>query len=113
KNRFSKTALYLLENYRTAERMAHMNSASYDNLKKISRGKFSMQKFLKLKELASSTVGEDNELFAAQLNSLMNLYKQTAVEVDSIESQIVSLIDEIQPKSLTIPGIGALSAAVI
>lgn len=113
KNRFSKTALYLLENYSTAERMAHMNSASYDNLRKISRGKFSMQKFLKLKELATNTVGEDNEIFATQLNSLMNLYKQTVVEVNSIESQIVSLIDEIQPKSLTIPGIGALSAAVI
>ncbi|WP_105620108.1 IS110 family RNA-guided transposase [Vallitalea okinawensis] len=112
-NRFSKTALYLLENYRTAEKMARMNSQSYDNLRRISRGKFSMQKFLKLKELARNTVGSDNELFVSQLNSLMTLYKQAAHEVNSLETQIISLIEEIKPKSLTIPGIGSLSVAVI
>ncbi|WP_277408186.1 IS110 family transposase [Lacrimispora xylanisolvens] len=112
-NRFSKTALYLLENYRTAEKMAHMNSQSYDNLRRISRGKFTLQKFLKLKELAKNTIGEDNEIFVSQLNSLMALYKQAAQEVESLETQILSLIKEVSPKSLTIPGIGALSAAVI
>ena len=112
-NRLSKTALYLLENYGSAEKMARMNSASYDYLRKISRGKFSMQKFLKLKELASNTVGEDNEIFLLQLQSLLNLYNQSASEVDKLEKQIISLISEIQPKSMSIPGIGPLSAAVI
>lgn len=113
KNRFSKTALYLLENYASAEKMARMNTASYDNLRKISRGKFSMQKFLKLKELAANTVGEDNDIFNSQLHSLMALYKQSAIEVESLEQQIIILIDTIKPHSMTIPGIGALSAAVI
>lgn len=112
-HRLSKTAIYLLENYGTAEKMARMNSQSYDNLRRISRGKFSLQKFLKLKELAKNTVGEDNEIFVSQLNSLMTLYKQVAQEVDTLETQILSLIEEVNPKSLTIPGIGALSAAVI
>ena len=113
KNRFSKTALYLLENYGSADKMARMNAASYDNLRKISRGKFSMQKFLKLKELATNTVGEDNDIFASQLHSLMALYKQSAIEVESLEQQIITLIDAVKPHSMTIPGIGALSAAVI
>ena len=113
KNRFSKTALYLLENYGTAEKMARMNSASYENLRKISRGKFSMLKFLKLKDLASNTVGESNEIFVSQLNSLLNLYKQSCIEVDSLEQQIIALIEEISPHTLSIPGIGPLSAAVI
>lgn len=112
-NRFSKTALYLLENYGSAEKMARMNSTSYDNLRKISRGKFSMQKFLKLKTLAANTVGENNEIFSLQLQSLLNLYNQSAIEVDKLEEQIISLISDIQPKSMTIPGIGPLSAAVI
>ena len=112
-NHFSKTAFYLLENYGSAERMARMNSASYDNLRRISRGKFSMQKFIKLKEIASNTVGEDNEIFSLQLQSLLNLYKQSANEVEKLEKQIISLISDIQPKSMTIPGIGPLSAAVI
>lgn len=112
-NRFSKTALYLLENYGSAEKMARMNSASYDNLRRISRGKFSMQKFIKLKEIAANTVGEDNEIFSLQLQSLLNLYNQSANEVEKLEEQIISLISDIQPKSMTIPGIGPLSAAVI
>ena len=56
-NRLGATALYLLENYGTAEKMSHMNSVSYENLRKLSRGKFSVQKFMKLKELATNTVG--------------------------------------------------------
>lgn len=112
-NKFGATALYLLENYGTAEKMAHMNSMSYDNLRRISRGKFSMQKFFKLKDLAKNTVGEDNEIFVSQLNSLLALYRQAAHEVDSLEKQIVTLVEEIKPRSLTIPGIGALSSAVI
>jgi Transposase and inactivated derivatives len=112
-NKFGATALYLLENYGTAEKMSHMNSLSYDNLRRISRGKFSMQKFLKLKELAKNTIGEDNEIFITQLNSLLALYRQAAHEVDALESQIFSLIEDINPRSLTIPGIGALSSAII
>ena len=113
KNHFTKTAFYLLENYGTAEKMSRMNSASYENLHKVSRGKFSMQKFLKLKELASNTVGESNEIFSSQLNSLMTLYKQACREVDSLEQQIIKLIEEVNPHTLSIPGIGPLSAAVI
>lgn len=112
-NRFSKTALYLLETYGSAENMAQMNPSSYENLRKISRGKFSMQKFIKLKELAANTVGADNEIFSLQLQSLLTLYNQCAKEVERLEEQIISLITNIQPKSMTIPGIGPLSAAVI
>jgi len=93
--------------------MAHMNSQSYDILRRISRGKFSMQKFIKLKELANNTVGENNFIFSSQLSSLLSLYKASAKEIDSLESQIISLISQMNPRLLTIPGIGALSAAVI
>jgi len=112
-NRLGATALYLLENYGTAEKISRMNAQSYDALRRISRGKFSMQKFLKLKELAKNTVGEDNSIFILQLNCLLALYRLCAKEADSLEQQIIFLIHEVNPKALTIPGIGALSAAVI
>lgn len=44
--RLSKTSLYLLEHYGSAERMAHMNSVSYEKLRSLSRGRFSSQQFL-------------------------------------------------------------------
>lgn len=113
KNTLGKTALYLLENYGSAEKMARMNAASYEHLRKISRGKFTMQKFLKLKELAANTVGENNEIFDSQLNSLLALYNQCVIEIESLEQRITTLIKDVNPRTLTIPGIGALSAAVI
>ena len=111
--RFSKTALYLLETYGSAEKMARMNSASYEKLRSLSRGKFSPQQFLKLKELAANTVGVNNSIFDVELNSLLSLFKSLAKEIDTIEKEINKLIEEVHPHYMSIPGIGSLSAAVI
>ena len=111
--RFSKTALYLLETYGTAEKMARMNSASYDHLRRLSRGKFSPQQFLELKRLATETVGVDNGIFQAELDCLLTLYKNLAEQISVLEKQISDLIEEIHPHYMSIPGIGPLSAAVI
>lgn len=112
-NKFSKTAIHLLENYGDADRMSRMNSLSYENLRRISRGKFSPKKFIELKNLAATTVGESNEIFDLQLSGLLSLYKLSANEIDSLEQKITELICKIDPRSLSIPGIGPLSAAVI
>ncbi len=40
KERLSKTALYLLENYGSAEKMARMHSASYEKLPSLSNESF-------------------------------------------------------------------------
>ena len=111
--RLSKTALYLLENYGSAEKMARMNSASYEKLRSISRGKFSPQQFLQLKELATNTIGVNNSIFDVELNSLLSLYKSLVKEIDTIEKEIQKLIEELHPHYMSIPGIGPLSAAVI
>ncbi|MBQ6896684.1 MAG: IS110 family transposase [Oscillospiraceae bacterium] len=112
-NRFSKTALYLLENYGSAEKMSRMNSVSYEKLRSISRGRFTPQHFLKLKELATNTVGVHNSIFDVELNSLLTLYKSLEKEIVSLETEINRLIDELNPHYLSIPGIGPISAAVI
>lgn len=111
--RLSKTALYLLENYGSAEKMARMNSASFEKLRSLSRGKFSPQQFLQLKELAANTVGVNNSIFDVELNSLLSLYKSLVKEIDTIEKEINKLIEEVHPHYMSIPGIGPLSAAVI
>ena len=113
KNRFSSTALYILEHYPSAEKIGRMNSASYEKLRCISRGKFSPKKFLELKTLAKNTVGQSNDIFETELKSLLTLYLQTVSEVDAIEQKIIDLIEEIHPRYMTIPGIGPISAAII
>ena len=111
--RFSKTALYLLENYGSAEKMARMNSASYEKLRSLSRGSFSPQQFLRLKDLATNTVGVNNSIFNIELNSLLTLYKSLVREIETLEKEIHTLIKEVHPHYMPIPGIGPLSAAVI
>ena len=111
--RLSKTAIYLLENYGSAEKMAHMNSASYDKLRCASRGKFSIQQFLRLKELAANTVGVNNSIFDIELNSLLTLYNSLCKEIKTLEAEITKLIEEVHPHYMSIPGIGPISAAVI
>ena len=111
--RLSKTALYLLENYGSAEKMARMNSASYEKLRSLSRGKFSPQQFLRLKELAANTVDVNNSIFDVELNSLLSLYKSLVKEINTIEKEINKLIEEVHPHYMSVPGIGPLSAAVI
>lgn len=113
KDKFSQTALYLLEKYHTPDKMARMNVASYDGIRCISRGKFSMQRFLALKELSANTVGDSNEIFEMQLISILNLYRLADTEVQRLEAEITALITELNPRVLTIPGIGPISAAII
>ncbi len=113
KEKFSQTALFILEKYHTPQRISRMNAASYDAIRCISRGKFSMQRFIALRDLALNTVGDSNELFEIQLISILNLYRLANSEVENLEKEIISLITELNPQSLTIPGIGPISAAVI
>lgn len=113
KEKFSQTALFIIEKYHTPERISRMNSSSYDSIRCVSRGKFSMQRFIALKELALNTVGDSNEIFETQLISILNLYRLADSEVARLENEIISLVTELNPQSLTIPGIGPISAAVI
>ncbi len=111
--RLFKTALYLLENYGSAEKMARMTSASYEKLRSLSRGKFSPQQFLQLKELAANTISVNNSIFDVELNSLLTLYKSLVREINTLEAQINMLIEEVHPHYMSVPGIGPISAAVI
>ena len=111
--RFSKTSLFLLENYGSSDKMARMTSTSYEKIRSISRGKFSPQQFLKLKELATNTVGVNNSIFDIELTSLLTLYKTLVKEINNLELEINKLIEEVHPHYMSIPGIGPMSAAVI
>jgi len=113
KNRFSATALYILANYPSPEKIANMNVRSYDYLRRISRGKFSMPQFVQLKALARNTVGDYDDIMCFELKMLLELYSQLDSKIDETEKMIASLIYEIDPPMLSIPGVGVQSAAII
>ena len=107
-NRFSTTSLYILEKYTSVDKIANMRD--FDTLKSLSRSHFTYSKFIKLKDLAKNTIGESNEIFELQLQILLNLYKEIDIKIDSIDNQISTIVKELNPPTLSIPGIGVNSS---
>ena len=110
-NRFSVTSLYILEKYKTTEKIANMRD--FDTLNKTSRGRFSYAKFIKLKDLAKNSIGESNEIFELQLQIILNLYNEIDSKINSLDKQISTIIKELNPPTLSIPGVGDISCATI
>lgn len=112
-HKFSVTALYILSNYATPEKISNMNSRSYETIRKLSRGKFTMSSFIQLKTLAKKTVGQSDDYLLQEMDVLLELYNQLDAKIQEIEEQVVECIRGINPPMLSMPGIGALSAAII
>ena len=110
---FSKTALHILEKYGSPNKIVSMRTTSYDEFRRISKGKFSMQKFLRLRELARNSVGVTNDIFETELACVLRLYRQLDHEISQIEDKIETLTVALNRPTLTIKGIGVQSAAVI
>lgn len=110
-NRFSATSLYLLNKYGNAEKISNMRD--FDTPNKLSRGSFTYAKFAQLKELAKNTIGESNEIYEIELYTLLSLYNEIDSKIDSLDKQISTIIKELNPPTLSIPGIGELTTAVI
>ena len=110
-NNFSKTLFYILNKYKTPEKIANMRD--FDSIKKASRGKFSYAKFLKIKEMAKNTIGECNEIFEFELNSLLILHSNIQEQIKELDNKIEKIIKELDSPTLSIKGIGIISCAGI
>ena len=110
-NDFSKTALFVLNRYKSANKIANMKD--FDSIRKVSRGKFTSAQFIKLKELAKNTVGSSNDIFETELESLIILHSQIDEQIKKLENKIEIIIKELNPPTLSIKGIGIISCAGI
>jgi len=112
-NKFSVTSLYILAHYPSPEAISNMNARSYDILRRKSRGRFSMDKFVTLKELARNTVGVYEKCYGIEMEALLDLHSQIDCKIDEIEAEIAQIIKDLNPPTLSIKGVGETSAAVI
>ena len=110
-NSFGVTSLYILNKYKTPDKIANMRD--FDTLHKLSRGSFTYAKFVKLKDLAKNTIGESNDIFEIELSSVLNLYKNIDDHIIELDKQISTIIKDLNPPTLSIPGIGVISCASI
>ena len=110
-NRISTTLLYILEKYKNTEHIALMRD--FDSLRSISHGKFSYAKFAKLKEIAKNSVGHHDNNSDLLISTYVSIINNFNDKIDPIDKQISTIIKELNPRMLSIPGLGEISAATI
>ena len=110
-NTISSTLLYILEKYKNTYHISLMKD--YESIRKVSHGKFTYAKFANLKQLAKNSVGQYNENTDLLISTYVSIINNFNDKLDPIEKQISTIIKELNPKMLTIPGLGEISAATI
>ena len=107
----SNTLLYILEKYKNTSHISLMKD--YESLRKLSHGKFTYAKFALLKQLTKDSIGhydDNSDLLISTYVSTINHFNE---KIDPIDKQISTIIKELNPKMLSIPGLGEISAATI
>ena len=110
-NMISTTLLYILEKYKNTTHISLMKD--YESLRKVSHGKFTYARFAKLKELAKDSIGHHNDNSDLLISTYVSTINHFNEKIDPIDKQIPTIIKELNPKMLSIPGLGEISAATI
>ena len=110
-NMISTTLLYILEKYNNTYHISLMKD--YESLRKISHGKFTYAKFAQLKQIAKDSVGHHNDNTDLLISTYVSTINHFNDKIDPIDKQISTIIKELNPKMLSIPGLGEISAATI
>lgn len=112
-NRLGLTALYLLERFKTPEKIKNLSKFQYEHIRTKSMGKFSYPMFTKLKKLAKETIGIKSNSYTSTMVNYINLYNSVKLELKTIENQITNIMEMLNTQIITIPGISLMSAATI
>ena len=110
-NNISSALLFILNKYKNIDHIALMKD--YESIRKVSHGKFSYAKFVKLKELAKNSIGYYDNNTDLLISTYLSSFVDFNNKINPIDKQISIIIKELNPHMLTIPGIGEISAACI
>ena len=110
---YSLTSLYILSKYTTPNKIKGISDKGYDLIRKVSMGKFRYVKFIKLKELASNTVGTSNEAEVFKLKLSLNYILNLNKDIKDLEDKITNIMKSHPTYFQSIKGLGLLSAATI
>lgn len=110
-NNISATLIYILEKYKNTEHISLIRD--YESLRKVSHGKFTYAKFIKLKELAKNSIGHHDNNTDLLISTYVSIINNFNEKIDPIDKQISTIIKELNPRMLSIPGLGEISAATI
>ena len=114
KNLHSNSARAILMNYTSP---SIISKTRIDTLSKVlsiaSRGRYSYNEAVNLKALAKASIGIDNQAMCLQVRYLIKQIDLLDKQIFSIDSEIQVIMDTLNTKILTIPGIGYTLGAMI
>lgn len=82
-------------------------------LQKASRGKYTKEDAIRLRELAKISVGTDSPALALQIRQAVSQIELFSAQLEQVESEISSIMNSLASPIMTIPGIGHLNGAMI
>ncbi|MEG0579594.1 MAG: IS110 family transposase, partial [Niameybacter sp.] len=82
-------------------------------LKKASRGKYSKDDALHLRELAEYSIGVDSPVSALQIRLTISQIELFTSQLQQVDAEISTIMDNLDSPITTIPGIGHVNGAMI
>jgi len=109
-----KTSYALLLEYPSPQALANCHLTRLTNLLlKASKGKYSKEKAIALKELAANSIGTSNRSTDFELKQTIRLVQSLQIEIREVDKLIKLIIDELDSPIMSIPGISYTLAAFI
>jgi transposase len=111
--RLAGTAIFILKKFKSRNRISKLQTKDYETIRIYSKGKITYVRVQKLKSLASSSVGYETKSDLLLLKHLIKHYEDLTEMIESVEDEIITLMDHIQQTLTSIPGVNLISAAII
>lgn len=109
-----KTSYSLLEKYSSAKIISSTRIDALTNLlSKSSRGHYSYNEAVRLKQLATNSIGIENQAIEIQIKCIIAQLRLLKEQINDIDKNIKEIMDLLKSKILTIPGIGYTLGAMI
>ena len=112
-NKFSETSLFILKTFKTRNKISNLTNIHFEKLRCLSKGKFTYPKFRTLKSLAANSVGLPSNSKEFLITLDIKRYYNLVLEIEELESKILSLMSNIDTKLKTIKNFSVFSIATI
>jgi transposase len=111
--RLSSSAMFILKKFKSRARISKLSAKDYESIRSHSRGKLSYVRVQKLKSLAKSSVGYETRADLLLLKYSIKHYEDLSKIIESVEHEIILIMENIDQTLTTIPGLNSISAAII
>jgi transposase len=113
KERLAGSAIFILKKFKSRARISKLSNKDYEAIRSYSKGRLSYARVQKLKSLAKSSVGYETQSDLLLLKHSIKHYEDLTEIIESVELEIIQLMQNINQTLTTIPGLNIISAAII